>query len=87
MQGFGVFLGVVVGMVMMKSSGRKMETHIILPHLSDRVLVGKVKPQSYAIYYSFTDRLVRSFSSEKAIWVEIKSSSIQAYEDTAQRQL
>lgn len=87
MQGFGVFLGVVVGMVMMKSSGRKMETHIILPHLSDRVLVGKVKPQSYAIYYSFTDRLVRSFSSEKAIWVEIESSSIQAYEDTAQRQL
>lgn len=85
MQGFGVLLGVVVEMVMMKSSGRKMETHIILPHLSDRELVGKVKPQSYAIYYLLTGRC--SFSSEKAIWVKIESSSIQAHEDTAQRQL
>lgn len=87
MQGFGVLLGVVVEMVMLKSSGRKTETPIILPHLSDRVLVGNVKPQSYAIYYLFTGRLVRSFSSEKAIWVKIESGSIQAHEDTAQRQL
>lgn len=44
MKGFEVFLGVVLEMVIMKSRGRKMEMHVILFPLSDRVLEGKVNP-------------------------------------------
>lgn len=44
MQGFEVFLGVVLEMVIMKSRGRKMEMHIILLPLSDRVLEEKLDP-------------------------------------------
>lgn len=44
MQGFAVFLGVVLEMVIMKSRGRKMEMHAVLLPLSDRVLEEKVNP-------------------------------------------
>lgn len=44
MQGFEVFLGVVLEVVIMKPRGRKMEMHIILLPLSDRMLEEKVNP-------------------------------------------
>lgn len=44
MQSFEVSLVVVLEMVVMKSRGRKMEMHIILLPLSDRVLEEKVNP-------------------------------------------
>lgn len=58
----------------MKSDGRKLETHFILLHLSERVLVGKFRPQSYSMYYLFTDRLVHSCIRERAICVETEST-------------
>lgn len=55
----------------MKSHGRKLETCFILLHLSDRVSAGKFgRPQSYSMYYLFTDRLVHSCVRERAICVE-----------------
>ena len=64
----------VVEMDVMKSDGRKLETLFTLLHLGDRVLVGKFRPQSYSMYYLFTDKLVHSFIKERAIWVETEST-------------
>lgn len=58
----------------MKSDGRKLETHFILLHLNERVLVGNFRPQSYSMYYLFTDRLVHSCIRERAICVETEST-------------
>lgn len=44
MQGFEVFLEAVLERVVMKWRGRKMEMHIILLPLSNRVLEEKVNP-------------------------------------------